>query len=159
MGSCGLSFDLQTLQIKMTSSCFPWRSLLGKQKLYGGEEKQKQISSKRMKKQGPLEYLPKLDKSAMIFNWLENDDNEKDNNSYREDSDDNVSNDSDYYSEVNTKHRSFQNLHKFQIQEERRRGCLHHRNCQHNQKYININETPSINIYENRIWTPQTTLV
>ena len=88
----------------------------------------------------------------MICNWLENVQNEKENISYKDESDDDLSHDSDYYSEVNTKKRSFQNLHTFQLQEEKwERGYLNFNISKHNQK--------SIKIYENRLWRPQTTLV
>ena len=136
----------------MIISCFPLKSFLLKTKYRHDEENIRRKADKRRKAKKPLEHLPKTDKCAMIYNWLENVQNEKCNSSYKDESDDNLSLDSDYYSEANTKQRSFLNLHNFQIREEKLEGgYLHHKILKNNQK--------SIKIYENRIWRPQTTLV
>ena len=136
----------------MIISCFPFKSWPLKTRCSHTEESISRKSIKGRKPKKPLEHLPKTDKCAMICNWLENVQNEKENISYKDESDDDLSHDSDYYSEVNTKKRSFQNLHTFQLQEEKwERGYLNFNISKHNQK--------SIKIYENRLWRPQTTLV
>ena len=100
---------------------------------------------------GSIESIPKQELFERIYHWLENGENERDNTSYQEESNDNLSSQSDFELEVTNGHhlQNTNNIHPIEIQEEYLQGCLRRQTEPHE----------FIRIYHNKIWMPQATLV
>ena len=98
-----------------------------------------------------IESLPKQELFERIYHWLENGENESDNSTYQEESDDTLSNISDYELEVTNgyHHQNINVNHPIKIQEEYLQGCLRRKTEPHE----------FIRIYHSKILMPQATLV